>query len=152
MEMSSVVSGILVFLAGFIISELHNHFAEKRRLARERRQVFYDQVGRLVDRLMDNNEEYYRFWGLDKKDIENKGKSIKMAAYLSSIIDVYHNLHKGNLGKLLETDYSVFNKIMKNKISQEYWVDIVRSHLFGSPEHEIVKVVDQLVEKYRTST
>ena len=148
MDIWSVLSGILIFLFGFGVSQTKNSFDERRRIRLENRRFFYAELPRLIDRLMDEDVEYWRFWGLDEERIKKSGKSVKMAAYFSSLVDAYHNLYKDKLQRLVDSEYSLFNKIMRQRISQEYWQEIVRPCLFGSDEHEIVQVVDRLVERY----
>ena len=148
MELTAIISGVVEFISGFLISEIKNYLHERRQIAYENRRFFYSQLMHIIDPLMDENQEYYKFWGFNKEEIEKNGKSIKMAAYLANIVDAYHSLYKHNLNILLDSEYSVFNKIIKNKISQEYWIEIVRPYLYGGTGHEIVEVVDKLVAKY----
>ncbi|MFQ5825706.1 MAG: hypothetical protein ACE5JB_16850, partial [bacterium] len=129
MELTTIITGIAVFLAGFIISEIKNYIHERKQIAYENRRFFYSQLMNIIEPLKDKNEDYYKFWGFNKEEIEKKGKSIRMAAYLSNIVDAYHSLYKHNLNILLDSEYSAFNKVMKNKISQEYWNEIVRPYL-----------------------
>ena len=142
----SLVTGALVFLFGFAVSELLNWWRRRKEAEFQRRNFFYRSMQRLVEKL-EEDEEYFRFWGLDRAKLAAEGKSIKMAAYLGNLIDTYQFLYQHDLDSLVRSDYSVLNKILSNEVTQDYWRAVVKPHFYGSGDHKIVQIIDAIIEK-----